>query len=142
MFHAIAWLVLVIAFGVIEGLTAALMSVWFCLGALVALVASMLGATLAVQISLFAVVSLLCMLLLRPFARKVLKPRNEATNADRIIGESAVVTEEISNMAATGRIRVVGESWAARTEQQEAVPEGVQVRVLRIEGVKAIVALH
>lgn len=142
MYYAIAWLVLVLAFAVMEGLTAALMSIWFCLGSLVALVAAMLGATLVVQIAIFAIVSVLCMALLRPFASKVLKPKGEKTNADRILGEQALVTEEISNLAAKGQIRVGGEYWTARAEGEETIPEGTQVKILRIEGVKAIVALH
>jgi len=60
-------------------------------------------------------------------------------NADRILGVEAVVTEPISNREARGQIRVLGEYWTARTEQDTELSEGTLVRVLRIEGVKAIV---
>lgn len=139
MYYAVAWVVMLIAFGVLEALTVSLVSIWFCFAALVALIATALGASLGVQIAVFAVVSLVCMALVRPFAKKFLKTNIEKTNADRIIGEEAVVIEEISNRQATGQIRVRGAYWTARTEGEEGVPEGTLVRVLRIEGVKAIV---
>lgn len=139
MYYAVAWVVMLIAFGVFEAVTASLVSIWFCLASLVALIAAALGASLGVQIAVFAVVSLLCMALVRPFAKKILKVNIQRTNADRIIGAEAVVIEEISNRQAKGQIRVGSEYWTARTEAEEGVPEGTLVRVLRIEGVKAIV---
>jgi len=139
MYYTVAWVAMLIAFGVLEAITASLVSIWFCLAALVALIAAALGASIGVQIAVFFVVSLLCMALVRPFAKKFLKTNIEKTNADRIIGEEAVVIEEISNRQAKGQIRVRGEYWTARTEDEEDVPDGTLVRVLRIEGVKAIV---
>lgn len=61
MNYQILWLVLLIAFAGIEGITAGLVSIWFCAGSLVALIATWLGASLPVQIGLFAVVSVAAM---------------------------------------------------------------------------------
>lgn len=63
MNYQILWLVLLIAFAGIEGITAGLVSIWFCAGSLVALIATWLGASLPVQIGLFAVVSVAAMAL-------------------------------------------------------------------------------
>lgn len=139
MYYSLAWVAMLIAFGILEGMTASLVSIWFCIAALVALIATVLGASIGVQIGIFAVVSVLCIALIRPFAKSVLKPADEKTNADRILGVEAVVTEPISNREARGQIRVLGEYWTARTEQDMELSEGTLVRVLRIEGVKAIV---
>lgn len=139
MYYAVAWVVMLIAFGILEAMTAGLVSIWFCIGALIALIASVMGATLGMQIIIFSVVSLLSMALIRPFAKKFLHTKSEATNADRILGAEAVVTECINNLQAKGQIRVLGESWTARAQEDLEIPEGSLVRVLRIEGVKAIV---
>ena len=139
MYYIVAWVVMLVAFGVLEGITASLVSIWFCVGSLAALLSASFGASLGMQIAVFAVVSLLCIALIRPFAKKFLGNKTETTNADRILGEEAVVTERIDNLNASGRIRVLGESWTARTADETEIPEGEKVQVLRIEGVKAIV---
>jgi membrane protein implicated in regulation of membrane protease activity len=94
---------------------------------------------LEVQIGLFALVSIACIALIRPFTKKYLVKSAERTNADRILDAEAIVTETINNLEAKGTIRVRGEYWSARNEVDEEIAEGSQVRVLRIEGVKAIV---
>ena len=70
MNYPIIWLVLLIAFAGIEGITAGLVSIWFCAGSLVALFAAWMGGSLAVQIGLFAIVSVIAMAIVRPMARK------------------------------------------------------------------------
>lgn len=136
----IAWVVLLIAFAVIEGLTAGLISIWFCFGSLAALVASMSGAGIPVQIGLFAAVSLVAMALIRPLARKYWNPKLEKTNADRILDQSGIVTETIDNLRASGQIKVGGAIWTARSIDGSVIPEGELVLVQRIEGVKAMVS--
>lgn len=139
MYPIVAWVVMLVAFAGLEGITASLVSIWFCVGSVAALIAAALGLPLEVQIPLFGLVSLACIILIRPFTKKYLVKKSEPTNADRILDAEAVVTEAINNLEAKGRIRVYGESWAARSEREEEIPEGAHVRVLRIEGVKAIV---
>lgn len=75
MHYQTIWLILLIVFAGIEGITAGLVSIWFCAGSLVALVATWLGASLPVQIGLFAIVSVVAMALVRPMARKWLHPK-------------------------------------------------------------------
>ena len=116
-----------------------MVSIWFCAGSLVALVATWLGASLPVQIGLFAIVSVVAMALVRPMARKWLHPKMEKTNADRILDQEGVVVEEIDNLNASGQIKIGGAVWSARAEGEEVIPPGTRVRVVRIEGVKAIV---
>lgn len=133
------WLVLFIALAGIEGLTAGLISIWFCLGSLVALFAAWMGANPVVQLGLFVVVSVLTMAMIRPLARKWWLPKAEKTNADRILDHQGVVMEAIDNLNAQGQIKVGGGVWTARSADDSVIPEGSLVQVLRIEGVKAIV---
>ena len=133
------WLVLLIVLAGVEGITAGLVSVWFCAGSLVALIATWLGAGLPVQIALFVIVSLVAMALVRPLARKWVQPKLVKTNADRILEQEAVVLEDIDNLRGTGQVKVDGSVWTARSAKDEVIPKGTLVRVERIEGVKAIV---
>lgn len=133
------WLAALIIFAVAEALTVGLTSIWFALGALCALVTSVFTDSLAIQIGVFLVVALVTVILLRPFARKHMNTHKVPTNADRIIGAEAVVTEEINNLKGQGLVSVAGTQWTARADGEEVIPKGATVRVLRIEGVKVMV---
>ena len=133
------WLLALILFSVIEGVTVGLTSIWFAAGALGALIAAMLGAHIFLQILIFLVLSALTLALVRPVAVRLLKPRHDPTNADRVIGQTALVTEDIDNVEGKGLVVISGQVWSARSEHGVAIPAGTQVRVLRIEGVKVYV---
>lgn len=135
----IFWLAAFIVFAIGEAVTVGLVSVWFAVGALAALFATALGAGLWLQIAVFLGVSALALALFKPLSSKFLKPRLSATNADRVIGAAALVTETIDNAQAQGQVKVNGQVWSARSAQDVVIHEGTDVRVLRIEGVKVIV---
>ena len=135
----IIWLALLLLFAGAEAITVGLTSVWFAAGALCALIAALLGGALWVQIALFLAVSALCMLAVRPLARRHLNSKVEPTNADRVIGEQAQVTEDIDNIRGKGAVVIRGVAWTARSEDGLPVPAGALVKVLRIEGVKVFV---
>ena len=135
----IIWVALLVIFMVGEGITVGLTAIWFAAGSLAALVCALLGGPLWLQITLFIVVSALCLLAIRPIAHKYLNSKVEPTNADRILGTEAVVTEDICNLQATGAVRIGGLVWSARSANDAPIPAGTLVRVLRIEGVKAFV---
>lgn len=136
---SILWLALFLVLVVVEGLTVGLICIWFALGALAGMIASFLTESFIIQLVVFILVSLLCMLLLRPFAQKLLHSRKSPTNADRILGQTAVVTEEICNLDARGQVKVLGQCWTARAANGEVIPADSLVKVLRIEGVKVLV---
>ncbi len=135
----IFWLAAFIVFAIGEAVTVGLVSVWFAVGALAALFATALGAGLWLQITVFLGVSALALALFKPLSSKFLKPRVSATNADRVIGSAALVTETIDNTQAKGQVKVNGQVWSARSAQDIVIPAGTDVKVLRIEGIKVIV---
>ena len=135
----IVWLVLLLLFAGREAVTVGLTSIWFAAGALAALTAALLGGPLWIQITLFLAVSLLCLLAVRPLARRHLNSKVEHTNADRVIGAEAQVTEDIDNIHGKGAVIIRGMTWSARSEDGKPIPAGTLVRVLRIEGVKVFV---
>lgn len=135
----ITWLVLLVAFAAAEAVTVGLTSIWFAAGALAALIAALLGGPLWVQITLFLAVSLLCLAAVRPLAKKHLNNRVEPTNADRVIGAQAQVTEDIDNIHGKGAVVIRGMTWSARSQDGGPITTGTMVRVLCIEGVKVFV---
>lgn len=135
----ILWVTVIVASAIAEGVTAALVSIWFIAGGLAALVAQMAGAGLAVQVIIFLVVSLLVILFLRPVAVKVLyKNTDKALNS--IVGKQAIVKERIDNINCTGEVFLEGKMWAAKSKDGSNIEEGTIVTVESVEGVKAIVS--
>ena len=92
------------------------------------------------QIVIFFVVSIALLAALRPLARKYFTPKLTATNVDGVIGSVGIVTADIDNIAAQGQVKLASMEWTARSSSGDPIPAGTQVRVDRIEGVKAFVS--
>ena len=137
--YQIIWLVLLLIFAAAEAATVGLTSVWFAVGSLGALICALAGGNIWLQIGIFIVLSLVCLVALRPLAKAYLNNRVEATNADRVIGQEARVTQDIDNIRGVGAVTIGGIPWTARSEHDTLIPAGSTVRVLRIEGVKVMV---
>lgn len=136
----VAWLALLILFSIGEAVTVGLTSVWFAVGSLGALLCALAGGGPWLQVGVFLALSGLALALVRPLAKKFLTPGYSATNADRVIGQEAVVTQTIDNLHGQGQVNIAGQTWTARSQDDTIIPEGTLVRVLRIEGVKVFVA--
>ncbi len=134
------WLGLLALFVIVEAATANLLTIWFAAGALAAFVSSFFVENIVIQVVIFVVVSLAVLIALRPIAKKYTRTKKQPTNADMYINAEGVVTETISNLNATGTVKVRGSVWTARSFNDEVViPENTVVVVERIEGVKLIV---
>ena len=134
------WLAAAIILLIVEGLAPGLVSIWFALGALAAMVSAMLGAPLWLQLVWFALVSVVSLILTRPLAKRYVNARAVRTNADMAIGQDCVVTEAIDNVLGRGAVSVGGKIWTARMREADGKAEkGAVLRVVRIEGVKLIV---
>lgn len=134
------WVVLVIIFLVVEGVIPGLVSIWFALGALAALISALLGAQLWLQVLWFVLISVVALAATRPLAKKYVNSRVQATNADMLIGQECVVNETIDQLAGTGAVTVGGKVWTARCTDRDTILEKGSVAVVeRIEGVKLIV---
>ena len=135
------WLAVIILFVAVEALTLDLTAIWFAVGGVAALVAASLSLSVSAQLVIFVVFSAVLLALLRPFCRRFLKTRNVPTNADRIIGQNAVVTQPIDNIQGTGEIKLSGSVWSAASADGSAIPAGSVVRIVAIRGVKAVVEI-
>ena len=134
------WLIAAAVLAGLEVLTLGLTTIWFAGGALVAAVFCGLGAPLPIQILVFGAVSVALLIITRPLALKFLNDRVEKTNVDSLIGKTCIVTETIENLAAKGQVSVNGQTWTARsTDDEIRIDEGLKVEVVSVQGVKLIV---
>ena len=133
------WLGAIVFFGVVEGVTAGLVSIWFVLGAAAALIAALLNAALAAQFAVFLIVSALALVATRPLVKKLRAGKPVPTNLDRVIGAAGRVTETVDNSIASGAVYVDGKTWTARSADGSILPKGQMVRIVKMEGVKLFV---
>lgn len=136
----IAWLIAFIVFVVIEMLTFQLMTVWFAVGSLVAMIAAMMSLAVEVQLTCFLIISFVLLLTIRPIAGKYIKGHFTKTNVDSLVGMTAKVTSQINNREGFGAAIVRGLEWTAVSEDDDVIiPVGTLVTVVRISGVKLVV---
>ena len=135
------WLIALVIFGVVEAATAGLVCIWFAMGAMAALLAALVGTGVVEQVVVFAVVSAATLAATRPLVRRMTAGKAVATNADRVLGAAAKVTETIDNENSAGAVYVDGKTWTARSADGSVIPAGEQVEVISMEGVKLFVKL-
>ena len=132
------WIAAIVIFIIAEAVTVALVSVWFIGGAVCALLAAICGASGLAQAAVFVVVSALLLILVCPLAKKK-KPKPERLNADRLAGQTAIVTEPIDAQLDTGAVKVSGVLWTAKCPSCARIETGAHVKILRVEGAKLLV---
>ena len=137
--NTLLWFVAAVALLLVELATVQMVCIWFCLGAVAATVATIWGASGTLQLGVFLVVSAVSLAVTRPFVRQAIHFNKVPTNADSFIGMVGSVLEDIDNLAQTGRVRVNGMDWTARSQTGESIHVGAAVVVESIEGVKLMV---
>ena len=133
------WVIVLVVLVLGEAVTVGLTFIWFAIGALGGLITAWLGGPVWLQVIVFLAVSALARVLVRPLAPRFMKTSHSPTNADRVIGQTAIVTEAIDNVEGKGQVNIAGQVWSARSQHDVAIPSGTEVKVLRIEGVKVYV---
>lgn len=136
----IGWIAAAVVFAVIEAATAQILTLWFCIGSIGAILANVCGASVTVQVIVFVAVSVLTLVIARPYLRRFTRTKVQPTNLDMCVGQPALVTETIDNLAETGQAKIRGNLWTARSADGSVIESGKTVTVVRIEGVKLIVA--
>ena len=132
----IFWLVLVIILSFVEIATVSLVSIWFVASGIVAMILSFFIEDTAIITTIFILLGIFLLVISRPIVNKLRSKDNEKTNLDRIIGETAIVTEDIKKNV-VGEVKVDGKRWSAVSK--EKCLKGDTVKVLKIDGVKLIV---
>ena len=112
---AIVWFIFLVIFVLAEAATVTVISLWFAAGALVAMIVSMLGGPVWLQILLFIVVSFALLWMLRPILKKFYTPKLTRTNVDAVIGKVGITMMPIDNNMAQGKVKLEGMEWSARS---------------------------
>lgn len=134
-----AWIGIIIACAAIEAYTLGLTTIWFAIGAIVAWIAYLMGLGIEIQIVVFLLVSIACLVVTRPIAVEKLKIGKIKTNAESLIGEQVKVKTTINNFNNEGTVKVKGQIWSARSVDDEIIEKDEMVIVKEIVGVKLIV---
>lgn len=135
----IIWLALAIIFAITEGVSVQLVSIWLAIASVITAALAALGLSLPLQIVVFLVVTFLLLALTRPVVKRLLHTKRQSTNADQVIGKTAIVRQAIDNDENTGRVYVMGLEWKARSLTGEKFRKEQKVRIQAIEGVTLIV---
>ena len=131
------WLAVILLAVVVEACTMGLVTVWFLPGALAALVLSFFEIDPVWQFVAFGGLSLLMLTV----GRRIFRPFNKKTktNTDALIGQTLVITEQVSNLDGTGAAKLDGKMWTVRAEREDEIIEiGDLAEVIDIRGVKLI----
>ena len=135
----IIWIAAIVIFGVVEAATVGLVSIWFVIGSVAGLITAVLGGPIWLQVVMFFIVSIAALIATRPLVRKLGKKGEVATNADRVLGGTARVTETIDNTIPSGEVYIDGKTWTARSQSGAVIAPETLVTVIRLEGVKLYV---
>ena len=133
---SLIWVIAFLGLLLVEFLTVGLVSIWFAVGALAALITSFITESVLIQTIVFVVTSLVTLFVTQPLIKKFKVTKFEPTNSDRVIGKTAEVTKEI-NPNKFGEVVILGVEWLAASDKKIEV--GTKVVVEKIEGNKLIV---
>lgn len=134
----LVWTIILVIAAIVEAITVDLVSIWFAIGALIALIAEKLGLNPTLQVVLFAIVSVICIFITRPLSKKYLRGNTIKTNLDRVIGKHCLVTETIT-ADNKGEVKVMGTLWMASSLGNDTIEAGQYAEVVSIEGAHVIV---
>ncbi|GAB3450455.1 NfeD family protein [Streptomonospora sediminis] len=135
----VLWLIAAAALGIAEVFTLTLALGLLAAAALIAGVVGAVGMGFATQTAAFVIAAAAGLLVVRPIAKRHLRqPPPLRSGTDRLVGQSAVVVNEVTGEQ--GRIKLSGEEWSARCIDEDAViPPGTRVDVMEIDGATAVV---
>ena len=139
--HAAAvWAILAVLLGVAELVSLDLFLIMLAGGATAGALTALLGAPFAAQAIVAAITSIALLAMVRPpVIKKLHSGPTLRTGADALIGERARVLREITPHQ-TGRVKIGGEEWtAAPYMDDDTIPEGAIVDVVKIKGATAYV---
>ena len=137
------WLIAALALVILEILTAGFGVICFAIGAAFSALAAGLGLGVTWQIVIFAIVSLLTFVFLRPVVMRFLdrKSKDVKTNADALVGRKGIVSERIDPTQHTGRVAIDGDDWKAVSDDGSVIEKGAQVEIVKLDSIIVIVKL-
>jgi len=136
------WLIAAGVFFIAEMATVGFLIFWLGIGSLITMVCSLFITNIYIQATIFVITSTLLIFLTKPLVNKfVNKGSDIKTNSYSLIGKTGIVIKEINPIHGSGQIKVSGEVWSAKSENEEIITVDSEVKVVKIDGVKAVVQL-
>lgn len=129
----LAWILIIVILIIIEAATVNLVTIWYVASAIAALILSLFVDNFLIQFGVFVILGTILLLTTRKTLEKFFHVNEQKTNFDRIIGMTAIVTEEIDKNK-NGAVKVDGKVWTAYSDKKIKVDK--TVKVLEINGVK------
>ena len=140
MMNTMVWLAAMIILIIIEIVTVGLATIWFAIGALAAIIVSMLGGGILLQLTVFLLISFGMLILTRPLAIRYINNSRTRTNYEGIIGKVVRVTQDVDNIADKGCAVVNGQEWTVRSVDDKCrIAAGSLAKVVDIKGVRLVV---
>ena len=133
------WLIASGVFIIIEIFTVGFLAFWLAIGGLIAMLISFITDNIIIQTATFVISSAILMFATKPLIDKFAKQDKVSTNVYSLIGKKAIVIEDIDWASGKGQIKIEGEVWSAKTNEQVNIPKGTEVEIESIDGVKAFV---
>ena len=135
----IFWIFIIVSTLIAEISTVGLVSLWFTVGGICALICNLLNLSVAIQWIVFIIVSVIGLLLFRSFWVNKMKKEIVPTNADANIGKEVIVTDDIDNLLFKGEVKINGQLWSAQSLNGERIDKNSKVVIRKIEGNKVLV---
>lgn len=134
------WLIIAGFFLILETITSGFLVFWFAVSALITMIFSFFIVSKTVQATIFVFLSIALIFATKPLVRKLTKQStNIKTNAYSIEGRKGKVLIDIDPAEGCGQIKVNGEKWSAKSIDDSFISKDSEVKVIKIDGVKAIV---
>lgn len=134
------WLIAAGIFFIIEIATVGFLVFWLGIGALLAMITSFITSNIIIQTIVFVVSSCILIPFTKPLADKFSNKKSVSTNSYSLIKKHGIVISDINPIEGIGQVKVNGEIWSAKTEDESIIAEGTEIEVLKIDGVKLIVS--
>ena len=134
------WLILSGLFFIGEIITVGFFVLWLSIGSLIAMIISIFApSSIILQTAIFVISSSILILFTKPFVDKYINKSTIKTNSYSLIGKKAIVITDINSLDSTGQVKVNGDVWSAKTDNEEIIKKGTEVEILQINGVKLLV---
>lgn len=113
----------------------------FGVGAFLGALAAVIGLSMEWQIIFFSIGTLSSFFLVRPVMKRWFYKKSDLvkTNIDAMAGRTGIVTETIDIKNNTGRVQLDGDDWKAKSENNEVIPVGTSVEIIKNESILLIV---
>ena len=134
------WLIAAGVFFIVEMATTGFLVFWLGIGALFAMIISFITDSIIIQTLVFVISSCILIPLTKPLADKFIGKKSIPTNSYSLINKHGIVTIDINPIEGVGQVKVNGEIWSAKTEDETTIAKGTEIEVIKIDGVKLIVS--